>query len=218
MKIAISGPAAAGKGTIARGYATMTGIGYVDLGLLFRLGAFALSTGRIEHLEKLHELIGSKDVRYVWTNKKATIYWQDRDITVLLLSQEIAHQTSVLASNLGQQEILTTIANCVLETFSAVVCDGRNAGTTILPNADYKFFITASLEERARRRHLDVLQHGRHATYQEVLRDIMERDKRDAERIANPMVIPYGAVILETNARSIEESIRFMQEVIDAKS
>lgn len=217
MKISMNGPAAAGKGTIARRFAIVSGIGYVDLGLLFRLGSFALSTGKVVCLEKILELVRNRNVRYVWVDGKATIFWKDINITVHLLSQEIAYQTSVLASNLGQQEVLTVIANCVLETFDHVVCDGRNAGTTILPNADYKFFVTARLEERVRRRYLDILQRGGHTTYAEVLCDIEERDKRDIERIANPLIIPNGAVILETDTRSVEESIRFIQEVIKVK-
>lgn len=151
MKVAISGPAASGKGTIARRFATETGIGYVDLGLLFRFGAFALDTGKIKRLRELPNLFQNRSVEYIWAEGKAVIMWQGESITAFLLSQKIAHQTSVLASDDDQQQILTEIANNVIQTFKDVVCDGRNAGTTILPNADYKFFITARLEERVRR-------------------------------------------------------------------
>lgn len=217
MKIAICGPAAAGKGTIARRFAVEAGIGYVDLGLIFRLGAFALATGRITHLEELPSLIMSGNVVHIWTEGVAAIHWQGEDLTVHLLSQEIAHQTSVLASDRGRQEALIEIANCVLRSCADVVCDGRNAGSTILPDADHKFFVTARLEERARRRHMDILRRGGSVTYEEVLREVEERDKRDAERIAYPLIIPDGAVILETDTRSVEESIRFMWDRIVAK-
>lgn len=217
MKIAISGPAAAGKGTIARGFATEAGIGYVDLGLLFRLGTFALMTGRITCLNQLPALIRSGIVEYVWAEGKTAVHWQGEDVTVNLLNQGVAHQTSILASNDEQQEMLTEIANCVLGTFSSVVCDGRNAGSAILPDADYKFFITAHLEERARRRHLDILRQGGSATYEDVLHEVEERDKRDTERTANPLVVPSGAIVLETDTRSVEESIRFIWEVIKGK-
>lgn len=160
MRISICGPAAAGKGTIARAFAVEAGIDYVDLGLLFRLGAFALATKKVVRLEELPVLVKSGTVSYAWTNGKAVIFWQGEDVTDRLVSQEIAHQTSVLASDPGHQEALTEIANCVLGIRPDVVCDGRNASSTILPDADHKFFITARLEERARRRHLDILQRG----------------------------------------------------------
>ncbi len=99
MKIAISGPAASGKGTIARRLAVEMGIGYVDLGLLFRLGVFALSTRRISRTEELLELVRRGIVVYVWTNGDASIFWERENVTPALLSQEIAHRTSVLASN-----------------------------------------------------------------------------------------------------------------------
>ncbi len=214
MKIAICGPAASGKGTIARKLAAETGVGYVDLGLIFRLGAFALETRRTENLVELLQLLRSGSVVYVWTEGRTLINWQEEDVTNLLLSQEIASKTSVLSALPSAQAELTDIANAVLARFTKVVCDGRNAGTTILPDADYKFFVTASLEERARRRHLDFLRLGESVSFEEVLRGIRERDQRDAERSSNPFVVPSGAILLETDIRSVEESVRFILEVV----
>lgn len=214
MKIAICGPAASGKGTIARKLATETGVGYVDLGLIFRLGAFALETKRAENLVELLQLVRSGSVVYIWTEGRTLINWQKEDITNLLLSHEIAHKTSVLSALPSAQAELTDIANAVLARFTEVVCDGRNAGTTILSDADYKFFVTASLEERARRRHLDFLRLGESASYEKVLRGVRERDQRDAERSSNPFVVPNGAILLETDTRSVEESVRFILEVV----
>lgn len=214
MKISISGPAASGKGTIARRLATDVGVSYVDLGLIFRLGAFALKTGRTKNLIELLQLVKSKMVTYVWTGERASVSWQTEDITNLLLGQEITHKTSVLASSPSKQEELTEIANAVLARCTDVVCDGRNAGTTILPDADYKFFVTANLEERVRRRLLDFFRLGENISYDEVLQAVRSRDQRDAERPGNPFVIPDGAILLETDTRSVEESVRFILEVI----
>lgn len=217
MKIAITGPAASGKGTIARKLAAEAGIGYVDLGLIFRLGAFGLASGKITRLEELPEVVKNGVVVYTWKEGKVTILWQGEDVTVQLMSQDVANQTSILAADPGQQQLLTDTANLVLETFINVVCDGRNAGTTILPNADYKFFVTARLEERARRRHADALGRGETLAYEDVLHDLEERDRRDAERTANPLVVPEGAVTLETDNQTVEESVRSIQDAINAK-
>ncbi len=214
MKIAISGPAASGKGTIARKLANEIAISYVDLGLIFRLGAFALDTRKTTNLGELLALIEDKTVDYLWHGGKASITWQGEDVTHLLLLQSIAHKTSVLSADANQQERLIEIANFVLATFEDVVCDGRNAGATILPGADYKFFVTASLEERACRRHLDILRLGENSSHEEMMCQVQERDRRDIERSSNPFVIPDGAIVLETDTRSVEESVRFILQVI----
>ncbi len=215
MKIAICGPAASGKGTISRKFAMEAGIGYVDLGLIFRFGAFALTTGEITSIDQLSNLVRSSEAIYSWNKGSAVIVLRNVDVTALVLSQEVAQATSVLASDASAQRELTVAANLVVESFDDVVCDGRNAGITILQDADYKFFITASLEERARRRHLDVLRRGGIASYEEVLRSVKERDKRDSERAAHPLIIPAGAIVLETDTRSVEESILFIWETIE---
>jgi cytidylate kinase len=214
MKVAISGPAASGKGTIARSFAVEAKIGYVDLGLIFRLGAFALGLKRIDHLADLLGLITNRHIVYVWTEGSAKIFWRGEDITNQLLSQDIARQTSALASDSHQQERLIAIANFVLEGFDEVVCDGRNAGTVILSDADYKFFITARLEERARRRYLDIIKRDEDVTYEDVLREIRYRDKQDIERNTNPLVVPKGATIIETDNQTVEQSVSLIWEEI----
>jgi cytidylate kinase len=168
----------------------------------------------VNDLTELLRLVQNGTVTYAWNEGRAMIAWQEEDITNFLLTEEVAHKTSILASDESRQEELTKIANLILATFEDVVCDGRNAGTTILPDADYKFFVTASLEERARRRHLDILRLGKVISYVEVLNQIQERDRRDAERSNNPLVIPNEAIVLETDKRSVEESVRFILEVI----
>lgn len=214
MKITICGPAASGKGTIARRLATEIGIDYVDLGLLFRFGAFAIKSGEVTSIEQLADLVRSRSLVYSWGKGVTTITLHNSDITLSLLSQEIAQATSVLAADANAQRELTVISNLVLEDFKDVICDGRNAGTTILSDANYKLYVTAHLEERARRRHSDILARGDVASYEEVLRNIEERDERDCKRKAHPLVIPKGAIMLETDTLSVKESVLFIREMI----
>lgn len=214
MKITLCGPAASGKGTIARQFAMEVGIGYVDLGLLFRFGAFALKTGEVVSINQLSGLVRSGVMSYLWEMGTAKVVLHNKDVTSLLFGQEIAQATSVLASDASAQDELTTVSNLILEGFDDVICDGRNAGTTVLPNADYKFYVTARLEERARRRHLDILHRGSTDSYEDVLQGIRERDERDMKREAHPLVMPEGAAILETDIRSLEESVLFIRRTI----
>lgn len=214
MKITINGPAAAGKGTIARAFAQDTGIQYVDLGLVFRVGAFALITKRIKYLTDLTNLIQDGIVSYTWEEGKAKVYWAKEDITILLLQQSIAEYTSQLSADLENNLVLTTLANHFLATHHDVICDGRNAGTSILGTADYKFHATAATQTRALRRLHDIIQHGENSSFAEVLNDIIIRDQRDKEREINPLVIPQGAIILQTDSLSLQQSVQLMRKTI----
>ena len=198
----------------SRDVAAEAKIGYVDLGLLFRFGAFALETGAVKSPGQLIDLVQSGEAIYSWLNDTASVVLRGVDVTPSLLTQKVAQATSALSSDASAQSELTALTNLVLEKFGDLVCDGRNAGISILPNADYKFFVTARLEERARRRHLDILRLEGTDSYEEVLRSIVERDKRDAERAAHPLVIPAGATVLKTDTLSVEDSILLMWQVI----
>jgi cytidylate kinase len=214
MKIAICGPAASGKGTIARRLAAELLIGYVDVGLIFRLGAFSVDVKGVKDLVTLLDLVRDGSVAYRWIEGQASIVWQGADITSALCSQRIAHVTSVLAADALQQAELIRVANHILADFRDVVCDGRNAGTSILRGADYMFFVVAQMEERARRRYLDLVRAGDATSYHEVFMCLRERDQRDMNRLCNPFVAPSEAIMLETDTRSIEESVQFIREKI----
>lgn len=214
MKIAICGPAASGKGTIARALAAELSVGYVDVGLIFRLGAFATEVKGLTCLTNLLHFVQEGSVMYRWVHNRASVVWCGIDITNLLCGQHIAQATSVLAVDALRQAGLIQITNSILAGFDDVVCDGRNAGTSILADADYMFFVVAELEERARRRYRDLIQLGEVSSYEEVLMRLHERDQRDMGRLCNPLVVPSHAIMLETDTRSIEESVQFIREKI----
>ncbi len=210
MNITICGPAASGKGTIARLLAKRINIIYVDIGLIFRFGAHVLHTKLADSGEDLLSIIKTGEARYCWNGENPSIVLHGVDITSQLLSQEVAKITSMLASDSSMQTYLIAAANCTLDGLSDVVCDGRNAGISILSDAAHKFFLTASLEERARRRYADVQRQGSISTYQEVFSNIAERDDRDAKRSINPTAIPSGALVIETDVLGLEGSLDLM--------
>lgn len=213
MKITINGLAGAGKGTIAKKFAQESKIQYVDIGLIFRLGAYATSKKGL-CLSDLSDLIKRNEISYIWTGEKALVYWGNKDITSFLLVQEITKETSVLSAITDSHNTLTAIANNILQLMGDVICDGRNAGTTILPFADYKFYATASVEVRAKRRLLQIIEQGLSDTYENVLKEIIERDRRDQERAIHPIVIPEHAIILHTDILSIQEAVAIIWNAI----
>ena len=196
--VTLCGLAGSGKGTIARMFANRYGWKYVDIGLIFRAIAYTSDTFR--------------EFSYLWEQGRARIVYHgwagDKDITQDLQSEEIAQKAARMAANSLDQMI--EIAERILAGKDNLICDGRNAGTTIFPNAKYKFYATASAEVRAKRRQKDLQALGYQAEYQDVLRDIKKRDRIDSERIRGKAEKPKDAIELDTERLSVEKSVELI--------
>jgi len=216
VKVSANGPAAAGKGTICRGFAIETGIDYVDLGMIFRAIALILGTKRCANIDEVLVAVRRNILVYSWTNCIASMRFHDEDLTPLLSSQEVAGMTAELASNGYNMAVLRIISNEIIGARKDVIADGRNAGTTILEDADFKFFITADLAVRARRRLADLARDGKPSTYEVVYEKLQTRDELDIRREVDPLIQPVGAVVIETDKRSIAESIALMRSVVQS--
>lgn len=214
MQITLNGPACAGKGTIARALAQATGIHYIDLGLVFRLSAYALYTGTCTNITDVQLLFSSQRIQYVWDGRQAAILLDGQDVTAALYAPEIAQATAQLSSVPANLQVLTQLANTLLEGRRDVICDGRSAGTIILPYADFKFYITADEQVRATRRYADLLQQNFHPSHEQVLYDIRERDRLDSQRAYDPLAVPEGAYTIDTGCLTVEESVQTIRRII----
>ena len=211
-KITISGPAGAGKGTIARAFARATGIPYVDFGLIFRLAAYAMREKMIDSLSELSSPGFLARVEYRWEDGEAVVLADGKNVTKLLASQSVAQLASRLAAD-GGLELMSAFAVSAAEA-ETVVCDGRNAGTTIFPDAEYKFHITADATIRAERRYQDLIALGHQVSQEEVLVSIRERDTRDQNREFGPLTIAVGAIVIDSGRMSVEECVQRMRSVV----
>lgn len=201
--IAIDGPAASGKGTIARRLAAHYALPHLDTGLLYRaLGAALLDTGVGVHDETFAaDLAHHLDPRGFDPER--------------LRSREAGEAASVVATYPAVREALLLFQQSFACQAGGAVLDGRDIGTVVAPNADVKIFITASAEERARRRTLELQGRGEIAAYEDILADILRRDARDQNRAIAPLKIADGAHLLDTTSLDIEaafnEALRLVE-------
>ncbi|MFZ4541620.1 MAG: (d)CMP kinase [Rickettsiales bacterium] len=193
MVIAIDGPAASGKGSLARRVAYHFGLGYLDTGLLYRAVGM-----RVIYADQKPE-----DVAAAIAAARA-INAQDL-ANPKLRGERIGQAASLVSAMPEVRETLIDYQHNFAASENGAVLDGRDIGTVICPNADYKFFITASLEARARRRHKELQDYGVTVDYQSVYDDLVERDARDATRSVAPMKPAEDAVVIDTSDMTMQE-------------
>jgi CMP/dCMP kinase len=204
MKIAIDGPAAAGKGTLTKLLGEKLGAVTLNTGKLYRVVAFSIRGINIEE-EAVRN--SANFLQFLETHgQNPAIYSQENSI----LTSKIAAIPQVRANLLQFQREFASLHN-------PVILEGRDIGTHILPTADFKFYITASAEERARRRYNQELENGINANYEEILQAVKQRDDQDQNRKENPLKPASDAIVIDTTEMSIDESLAKMLEVIGSK-
>jgi len=202
--IAVDGPAASGKGTIAAGAASALGFHYLDSGSLYRLVALkALRTGiGFDDEPALARLAAGLDVRF----DDGVITLDGADATVAIRQEDVSAGASRVAVHGAVRRALIERQRG-FRRLPGLVADGRDMGTVVFPDARLKVFVTASAEERARRRHKQLIAKGISITMDSLLRDIRERDARDTGRAAAPLKPASDAVLLDTTNLTIDEAI-----------
>ncbi len=211
MKIAIDGPSASGKSTIARLISKKLGIPYLETGLLYRLfGYIAFVKGKAK--PSLDELF-KEDFKVVVDVGSTEVYWKGKKLSEELRGEEVGKYASLLGEVPAFRERMIEFFRDLVGS-SQVVGEGRDVGTHIFPKANYKFFITASPEERARRRYLELKEKGVDVSYKDVLKAIQERDHRDANRELYPFRPAEDAHIIDTTNKTVEEILEYMLGII----
>ncbi|MCC2112600.1 MAG: (d)CMP kinase [Hyphomicrobiales bacterium] len=205
MIIAVDGPAASGKGTLARKLAAHYGLRYLDTGRLYRAVARAIIDSGND--------TGDLDA--------AVLAARSIDLSTLdddprLRAEEVGEAASRIAAMADVRAALLQLQRQFAQTPPGAVLDGRDIGTVICPDADVKLFVTASAEERARRRTAELSGRGEPADYEAILADIRRRDARDAERTAAPLKPAENAHLLDTTKLSIEAAFRAAVDIVDS--
>lgn len=217
--IAIDGPGGAGKSTIARRAAAELGFVYVDTGAIYRAVACAALSRGIDPSDEaaVSALLPSLQLELRWTEDGVQHVWLNgADISAQLRTPEVSTAASRVSALPVVRQFLLEQQRVVARTHD-VIMDGRDIGTVVLPDADLKIYLTASAEERARRRCLELSERGTPKAYEEVLREINERDYQDMHRDIAPLREAADAVHFDTSKLSFEESEQALLSLIQEK-
>lgn len=213
--IAIDGPAGAGKSTIARELAGELGFIYVDTGALYRaIGYYVLSRGGEVHDEAaVAALLTGVNIDLKFVDTEQRIYLNNVDITGKIRTEAISMAASAVSALPVVRAFLLQLQQD-LAAKNDVVMDGRDIGTVVLPNADIKIYLTASPEDRAMRRYIELRDKGISADYNAVLADLIKRDHDDSSRDIAPLAMADDAVVVDTTGNELEKSIRILKEIV----
>lgn len=216
--IALDGPAGAGKSTLAKLIAAKLDILYLDTGAMYR--AVALKTIKenidVKDVEKIDALMENINIKVRYIDGKQHTFLDDEDVSQKIRTAEVslaASNVAVIKSvRLKMVELQREIAGD-----QSVVMDGRDIGTYVLPNAQFKFFVTASAEERARRRYLEMKESGvQNVDYDIILEDIKYRDKNDSSRSFAPLRKADDAILVDNTDLTVKEALQKVLAYIKA--
>lgn len=214
MNIAIDGPAGAGKSTVAKLVAARLHYVYIDTGAMYRALAWAVQREKIAVTDEqaVAGLLAGNRIRLERVGQEQRVYWNETDITGEIRTPEVSQYASIVASNGEVRKQMLTLQR-ELAKQGRVVMDGRDIGTHVLPTAEIKIFLTASIRERAERRLAELAAKGHVTSLAELEAEIAERDRRDSEREFAPLKQAEDAVLVDTTGKNIEEVVEQILQI-----
>ncbi len=218
-KIAIDGPAGAGKSTIAKAVAKELGWIYVDTGAMYRaIGLAALRQGIVikEQIPEIEKLLPKIELRLRYENGVQRILLNGEDVSEAIRTPEASVAASDVSAIPAVRAALLTQQRTIAEQEN-VVMDGRDIGTVVLPDAEVKLFLTASAHARAERRCKELTEKGQQIEFSQVLKDIEYRDKQDSGRAVAPLKQAEDAVLVDTTELTLEQSIATVLNLVRKK-
>lgn len=215
--IAIDGPAGAGKSTVAKLLAKKLGFRYLDTGAMYRAVTYLILEKNIpiDDEEKIEKFCQEINIEFLADDKKGNsrILINNIDVTDKIRTEIIDRNVSLVSRNKIIRDTMLILQRKIAKTGN-IILDGRDIGSRVLPDADVKFFITASLEERARRRWNEKIAQNKEIDFDEIKKNIYLRDKEDTEREISPLIQASDAIIIDTTNLSIEEVVEKMIDII----
>lgn len=209
LVIAVDGPAGAGKSTIAKIVADKMNINYIDTGAMYRAITYkVLQSGiDINNENEVIEIAKKSDIDF----KDNNIYLDGKILKEEIRTPEVSHNVSNIAQIKDVRHLMVDVQRDIGNK-SSVILDGRDIGSYVFPNADYKFFLVASSKERGERRYKELIKKGYNTTLEEVINDVIRRDEIDSNREFAPLVKANDAIEIDTTGKSIDKVV---ESVID---
>ena len=216
VSVAVDGPAGSGKSTITKMVAKSLGFNYVDTGAMYRALTFNFLSNGLDELEeeKIKELLSKTDFKVEYVDGVQYVYVNNVEVSDKIRTAEVSKFTSLFAKSPAVRDFLIDTQRNLAIT-NNIIMDGRDIASVVLPNADVKIFLTASVEERARRRVLDFERQGiENVDFEKVKEDIKARDWQDENRDIAPLIKVESATLIDTTSLTIDEVVEKMTELV----
>ena len=216
VSVAVDGPAGSGKSTITKMVAKSLGFNYVDTGAMYRALTYNFLANGLDELEeeKIKGLLSETEFKVEYVDGVQYVYVNDKEVSDKIRTAEVSKFTSLFAKSPAVRDFLIDTQRNLANT-NNIIMDGRDIASVVLPNADVKIFLTASVEERARRRMLDFERQGiANVDFEKVKEDIKARDWQDENRDIAPLVKVDSATLLDTTCLTIDEVVEKMTELV----
>ena len=216
VSVAVDGPAGSGKSTITKLVAKSLGFNYVDTGAMYRALTYNFLSNGLDELEEeeIKELLSKTDFKVEYVDGVQYVYVNNEEVSDKIRTAEVSKFTSLFAKSPAVRDFLIDTQRNLANT-NNIIMDGRDIASVVLPNADVKIFLTASVEERARRRVLDFERQGiENVDFEKVKEDIKARDWQDENRDIAPLVKVDSATLLDTTSLTIDEVVEKMAELV----
>lgn len=219
ISVAIDGPAGAGKSTIARRLAGELGFRYVDTGAIYRTVAYFMDLWGVspKDVDGVNRYIDELTVGIEYDDEGVQhMFMNGMDVTGDIRTPEISQKASLISAHAVVRDVLLDMQRNMAEEYD-VVMDGRDIGSVVLPKATVKIFLTASPEVRARRRYQELLEKGQKASYEQVLKDVQQRDYQDTHRDIAPLKMCRDSVKVDTSEMDLEQSVAAIRKIVEEK-
>lgn len=218
FQIAIDGPSATGKSTLAKALAKELSFIYIDTGAMYRaVGLYNIRknidlNNEDDVVNTLKDI--SIDIKYI--DKEQRIFLNGEDVSSQIREEKVGMAASIVSTYKKVREVLVDLQRS-LANVQNVIMDGRDIGTVVLPNASLKIFLTASSEERTKRRYLELKEKGKDVSIEDVAKELKERDERDTKRANSPLTKAEDAVLVDTTNMNIEKTIKHIKNLYEKR-
>ena len=211
LQIAVDGPASSGKSTVAKIVAQNLGIIYLDTGAMYRAATLVALQNKTEDPQKIIDVIKKKPIFFKNTADGQLVFLGTEDITKITRTNEVTQNVSKISALAPVREFLVAEQQRIADE-GGIIMDGRDIGTVVLPHADLKIFLVASVDERAERRYKENIQKNIPTDLEELKVEIAERDRKDSTRAVSPLKQAEDAILLDSTGKTIDQVAGFIEE------
>ena len=218
IAIAIDGPAGAGKSSISKVVANELGYLYIDTGAMYRGVTWAVLDSHVDvnNQKEVEALLPSLDLTLEPTASACKVYVKGQDVTDLIRQQQINENVSTIASYKGVREYLVERQQA-MAAVGGVILDGRDIGSVVLPNAELKIYLTASVDARAKRRWLEVQGTSNEQPLEDIKNNVESRDEMDKNRDESPLVCVEDAIVVDSSNMTFDETVKHILHLVQER-